>query len=76
MQGSWFARTYALGTTNAFGVGVIGDGSKNGNQKRDWREICEQIVNEEMPERFEQLLVDLLKALDERPARDVVGPKS
>jgi hypothetical protein len=60
---------------NAFGVGVNGDGSKNGNQKRDWRAICEQIVREETPERFEQLLADLLKALDERSARDIASRK-
>ena len=53
-----------------------GNGSKDGNQKRDWRKICEQIVDEEKPERLEELLAELLKALDERPAREVVGPES
>jgi hypothetical protein len=49
--------------------------SKDGNQKRDWREICEQIVGEKRPERFDQLLTELLTALDERPARDIVSRK-
>jgi hypothetical protein len=47
------------------------DESKDGNQKRDWREICEEIVREKAPERFEQLLAELLKALDAHPAGDV-----
>lgn len=51
------------------------DESKYGNQKRAWREICEEIVREKAPERFEQLLADLLKALDERSAKDIAGQK-
>jgi hypothetical protein len=47
---------------------VNGEEFKDGFQKRDWREICEQIVREETPERFEELLAELLTALDERPA--------
>lgn len=56
--------------------GVNGDRFKDGNGERDWRKICEQIAREQEPERFEQLLMELLKALDERPARDIAGRKS
>jgi hypothetical protein len=54
---------------------VNGEEFKDGFQKRDWREICEQIVREETPERFEQLLTELLTALDERATRDIVSRK-
>jgi hypothetical protein len=36
-----------------------------GNQ-RDWREICEQVLEEKNSERLNKLLAELLTALDER----------
>jgi len=57
------------GTGNVFDEGVNGETSKDENQRRNWREICEQIVREKTPERFEDLLAELLEALEERRAR-------
>jgi hypothetical protein len=59
----------------AFGDGVSRDESKHGDKTRNWREICEQIVKEKTPERFEELLVELLRILEERSPSDLVNRK-
>ena len=67
---------YLGGKRNAFGYGMISDGSNDGSKTRNWREICEQIVREKTPDRFKELLAELLKALDEERAADPANRKS
>lgn len=59
----------------AFGDGVSRDESKDGDKTHNWRGICEQIVKEKSPERFEELLVELLRILEERSPSDLVNRK-
>lgn len=59
-----------------FDDGMISDGSNDGSKTRNWREICEQIVREQKPDRFKDLLAELLKALNERQATDPANRKS
>jgi hypothetical protein len=39
--------------------------------RRDWREICEEVLRERSPERVSRLLEELLDVLETRVARRV-----
>jgi len=42
------------------------NGASGDRKVRDWREICEDVLQETSQERFESLLKELLDALDRR----------
>jgi hypothetical protein len=36
------------------------------NQEKEWKELCELVANEQDPQKFTQLLDQLIRALDAR----------
>ena len=45
---------------------AFSDGASNVNPRREWREICEEVLRETSTERVNDLLEELLDALETR----------
>jgi len=45
---------------------VLGDDLRHPGSRRDWREICEEVLTETDQDRLNALLQELLNALEER----------